>query len=130
MYWLWLLVLSLLFGLSGWAHAGPHAANRRNTLRLEAFGAIADDRTDCTEAFRRAVAEAQRSEGPDEIVLGEGRYCLGGVGKDRAVIEIQELEDLVIRGVGRKTEVIITNPPAVCILDAPLQERAISRLHH
>lgn len=110
MYWLWLLILSLLFGISGWAHAESRAANGSSTMRLEDFGAVGDDRTDCTEAFRRALAAARQSEGPDEIVLGEGRYRLGGVGKDCAVIEIQDMEDLVIRGEGRKTQVIITNP--------------------
>ncbi|MPR33764.1 glycoside hydrolase family 28 protein [Salmonirosea aquatica] len=45
---------------------------------ITTFGAVADGKTDCTEAFRKAI-EACNKEGGGRVVVPEGRYLTGAI---------------------------------------------------
>ncbi|WP_420112887.1 glycoside hydrolase family 28 protein [Pseudactinotalea sp.] len=54
----------------------PTCADRE--VRVEDFGAVADARTDCTEAIARAI-EAVHAAGGGRVVLGAGEYRSGPI---------------------------------------------------
>ncbi|MGQ9561813.1 MAG: glycoside hydrolase family 28 protein [Candidatus Oleimicrobiaceae bacterium] len=69
---------------SGWRQAGdilkrvvpPSFAAR--DFEVTAFGAVGDGKTDCTEAFRRAI-EACHQAGGGRVVVPEGSYLTGAI---------------------------------------------------
>ncbi len=58
-------------------------------IRVEDFGAAADGKTDCTEAFRKAIAQANEQGPGITIQLGKGRYILSTKMPD----EVKEVKD-------------------------------------
>jgi hypothetical protein len=87
----------------------------RKTFAVDDFGAKADGVTDCTAAFYAALAAAKASRGPAEIVFREsGRYLflpspvLGS--SDMAILDVMGVSDLLIRGQGHGTVLMMGDP--------------------
>lgn len=87
---------------------GVHAAPVK-TFRVEDYGAIADGKTDCGPAIRKAVSEAIASGGPAEVVIGPGRFIIHPENVGQYCVPVYKAKDLTIRGVRRQTELIITD---------------------
>lgn len=62
-------------------------------LRVEDFGAVADGKTDCTEAFKKAIIQANQ-QGPGVTVqLGKGQYILSSQVPEEAEV-VQDISHL------------------------------------
>jgi len=77
---------------------------------VDKYGAVGDGKSDSGPGIRRAIADAIRYGAPAEVLLGAGRYRVGGASGEKAALAILKAKDLVLRGAGTKTELIITNP--------------------
>ncbi len=111
-------------------------------IRVEDYGAVADGKTDCTEAFKKAFAEAGKMGPGVTIQLSQGRYLLSAklpkaIAEASAVsnlegkhqedyklfkqvnkfngpscVLVENTKGVTLAGVGQKTEVISTCPMA------------------
>lgn len=92
----------------------PWPDGPRRSFVLDDFGARADGTTDCTPAFYAALAAAQAAGGPAEVVFGPGRYLVlpaPALGSDElAVLCVRGARDLVVRGQGDATVLMIGDP--------------------
>ncbi len=111
-------------------------------LRVEDFGAVADGKTDCTEAFKKAIALANKTGPGVTVRLGQGRYVISselpgkaaggqdtsgleGKAKEEydlckqvnkfkvpACIKLDGIKGVTLTGVGQQTEVVVNGPMA------------------
>lgn len=93
----------------------PFPAGPRRAFRVEDYGGRPDGQTDCTPAFYQALAAAKSCGQPAEVVFGgRGRYRLvphPELGSDdMAVLNVREADNLVIRGQGHETVLLVTDP--------------------
>ncbi|AHF92261.1 alpha-1,2-mannosidase [Opitutaceae bacterium TAV5] len=74
------------------------------------FGAVADGRTDCGPAFRRAIAAAVAA-GPGSVVkVSAGTWRLLPDGEEMSCVPVSRARQLTIRGEPGKTELVIGAP--------------------
>lgn len=111
----------------------PFPEVARQVVRIEDFGAVADGVTDCTPAFYRALAAAVASGGPSALEFGhEGRYLLlphPELGSsDLAVLVVQGVRDLEIRGQGNATVLVSGTPHLGAVLVEDSETVRLSRL--
>ncbi len=77
---------------------------------VEDYGAKAAPGFDSAPAVRKAIADAIQSGVGSEVVFGEGKYFVQSIEGDSLCFVIENAEGLTIRGQGRETEIIVTNP--------------------
>jgi polygalacturonase len=65
------------------------------TFPITRYGAVADGQTDCTEAFRRAIAECHDAGG-GRVLVPEGVFLTGAIHL-RSNVELQVIRDGTIR---------------------------------
>ena len=85
------------------------------------YGAVADGTTDAIEPVRRALREAVAWDGPVQVVFDEGVYRVIGAEGERTCFEIHLATDLVVRGTGTKTEIVVADPRKSCFHVAACQ---------
>jgi hypothetical protein len=74
------------------------------------FGAIPDGRSDSGEAIRAALKKAISAQQPSEIVLDAGVYRVAPERPGSPCLPINGADGLVVRGAGRETVLIFTDP--------------------
>lgn len=102
-----LLVLALAIPTLAQTEGAPRA---RYSARD--FGAIPDSPDDAGPAIRSAIAAAIASGGPAEVVLEAGVYRLAAGPGGACCLAISGATDLVLRGVGPETRLLVTDPKA------------------
>lgn len=85
-----------------------HATESTNQYHIRNYGALPE--AECGEAIRKAIQAAIDSGSPAEVVLGAGTYRVEAAGPRGYCFPIQNAGNLVIRGEGRDTKLIVTNP--------------------
>jgi hypothetical protein len=105
--------LAALLLLSACSHSdGSPAPQLRRVFHVHDFGAQADHPADSGAAVRRAI-EAAIASGPGaEVVLGEGTYRVEPRSPRQAVVPIGNATNLVVRGAGPATRILVTDPEA------------------
>jgi hypothetical protein len=78
---------------------------------IEQCGAVPNDGEEDGDAIRQAIAQAIASERPAVIQFGEGCYHVSA-GRGRTCFPIRGARNLVLKGQGNKTEIIVTDPAA------------------
>jgi hypothetical protein len=107
----------VLFGLTFSTCAGlPLAAAESRVFRVRDFGAVADGKTDAGNAIRAAIAAAMEAakaaDSPVEVVLEAGTYRVRPERPRDACFLIQQATNLTVRGAGKETKIVITDPAA------------------
>ncbi len=83
---------------------------RYAVLQARAFGVIPDTSRDMGPSFRRMVNTVIAAGKPVEIVLERGQYRVGGGDSYDAALAIEKAANMIIRGQGEETEILLTNP--------------------
>ena len=97
-----------LLTLLGVISVSSHAAESTNQYDSRDFGALPE--AECGEAIHKTIQAAIDSGSPAEVVLGAGTYRVEAAGPRGYCFPIQNARNLVIRGEGRDTKLIVTNP--------------------
>lgn len=98
----------------------------RKKFHVRDFGAVADGRAECGESIRAAIQAAIQAGGPAEVVLGPGLYRATPATPRGACFPIQNATNLVIRGAGPSTGILVADPAATAFSVGPGQD---VRLH-
>ncbi len=104
-----LLVLLTAFA---WNLSGTQAAEPPRLFHVRDYGAVLDAGSDCGAAIRAAIQAAMESESPAEVVLEAGTYRVQGARPRGYCFPVRQAENLTIRGAGKTTKVVVTNPAA------------------
>jgi hypothetical protein len=89
-----------------------HAADELRIFRVHDYGALPDGETECGTAIRKAIQAAIDSKVPAEVVLDAGTYRVKSDGARSYCFSAHQAEGLLIRGTGRATKILVTNPAA------------------
>lgn len=91
--------------------AGPNPASYR-TFHVRDFGAVADGKTESGESIRKAIQAALKEAPGSEIVLESGTYRVKPPAPREACFSIHRATNLVVRGAGKTTRIVVTDPAA------------------
>jgi hypothetical protein len=110
-------VALILLGVTFSASAGlPLAAAESRVFHVRDFGAVADGKTDAGDAIRAAIAAAMEAanaaDTPVEVVLEAGVYRVRPNRPREACFGIYQASNLTVRGAGKETKIVITDPAA------------------
>ena len=83
-----------------------------NQFHVRDFGAIPDSEEDAGPGIRAAIAAAMKSETKAEVILDKGAYRVRAEPQGEYALTIARARDLVVRGQGSATELVITSPQA------------------
>jgi len=111
-----LLLVALLVSFGTYAGNAAYGEGKvkPKTFSVNDYGAVADGTADATEPVRLALREAIAWGAPAEVVFGEGVYRVGGTEDEGACFDIRLARDLVVRGTGTKTEIVVADPRKSC----------------
>jgi hypothetical protein len=105
--------LAALLLLSACSHSGGSPAPQpRRIFHVHDFGAQADHPADSGAAVRRAIEAAIASGLGAEVVFGEGTYRVQPGSPRQAVMPIRDATNLVVRGAGPATRILVTDSEA------------------
>ena len=82
----------------------------RRTFHVRDYGAHPDSGIDAGPGIRAAIAAAIGPGEPAEVVLDEGVYRVGPGPAGGYAVSVEGARDLVLRGRGTPTELVITDP--------------------
>ena len=105
-----LLTLAFIIAVATSSIHSYAASKAVKVFDVATYGAVGDGKTDSGLGIRRAIADAIECGVPAEVRLGPGKYRVSGDPEKKAALVIFGAKDLVLRGAGTKTELIITNP--------------------
>lgn len=97
-----------LLAILGATSFSSHAAESTNQYDIRDYGALPG--TECGKGIRKAIQAAIDSGSPAEVVLGAGTYRVEAAGPRGYCFPVQNARNLVIRGEGRDTKLIVTSP--------------------
>ena len=100
------LLLGMMIASEAW---GRESDSGREVIRVEEFGAVANDGEEDGDAIRQAIARAVASDRPATVRFGAGRYHVNAE-RGGTCFPIREARNVVVEGQGDKTEIIVTNP--------------------
>ncbi|MEK7674523.1 MAG: right-handed parallel beta-helix repeat-containing protein [Verrucomicrobiota bacterium] len=106
------LVLSIALAATFVSAVSLSAAVPPRVFHVRDFGAKADGITDSGAAIRAAIAAARTSVPPAEVVLDAGTYRVRAEDPRGYCFPIHQATNLVMRGAGKATKIVITNPAA------------------
>ena len=92
------------------AEVSPSSAADRRVFHVGEFGAMADDKTDAGPGIRAAIAAAKASGQPSEVQFGAGTYRVRPSAPRETCFPIHQATNLVVRGAGKSTRIVITDP--------------------
>jgi PelA/Pel-15E family pectate lyase len=93
------------------ATPGPAAESPR-VFRVRDYGAVADGQTESGNAIRKTIRAALASGAAAEVVLEPGVYRVQPAAPRTACFPIHQATNLVVRGAGTDTRILITDPAA------------------
>jgi hypothetical protein len=102
------LLLALATALGAQAPAAPAATPR--IFHVRDYGANPHDRSDSGQAIRAAIQAAIASGPGAEVVLDAGVYRVKPPAPRETCFSIHQATNLVLRGAGKSTKIIITDP--------------------
>jgi hypothetical protein len=89
-----------------------HQTTAPRTFNVRDFGAVADGQAESGNAIRAAIVAAIQA-GPDaEVVLEAGTYRVKPAAPRESCFPIHRATNLVVRGAGKSTRIVITDPAA------------------
>ncbi len=101
-----------VLGLLMAAATTARAEAARTKFYAHDFGAVADGRTECGESIRAAIQAAIKAGRPAEVILGPGIYRATPATPRGACFPIQNVTNLLVRGAGPSTQILVTDPAA------------------
>lgn len=104
----WLLVIVLALSVAG---AGC-SADAPRVFRVRAPGVAAEGPGDAGDAIREALRAAVASGAPAEVVIEAGVYRVRAENPRGAAFTIRQATNLVVRGEGQGTRILVTDPAA------------------
>jgi len=104
-------LLIVLAGFPGSAACLP-AASAGQVFRVRDFGALPDGKTDSGAGIREAVRAAIAAGPGSEVVLEGGTYRVRAEGRRAYCFPIHQAANLVVRGAGKATRIVVTDPAA------------------
>jgi hypothetical protein len=94
--------------------AAPPSVFGDTVFQVRDFGAVPDGQTESGDAIRAAIAAAvaakATSDAPVEVVLEAGTYRVRYNGRQGYCFPIHQAANLVVRGEGQNTKILITDP--------------------
>jgi hypothetical protein len=106
------LTALLILIATGACDASPAPLRATRQFHVRDFGAVADGKTDASDGIRAAIAAAQASGQPAEVILEAGAYRVRPAAPRQACFSIDQATNLVVRGAGQSTRMVITDPAA------------------
>lgn len=91
-------------------NASLSAASAVRQFHVRDFGAASDGKTDAGLGIRAAIAAAQASGQPAEVLLDAGTYRVRPETSRQICFNIRQATNLIIRGAGQSTRMVITDP--------------------
>jgi len=89
-----------------------HQTIASSTFNVRDFGAVADGQTESGAGIRAAFQAAIKAGPGSEVVLEAGTYRVKPAVPREACFPIHGATNLVMRGAGRSTQIVITDPAA------------------
>ena len=104
---------------------GSQAGEPPRLFHVRDYGAVPDSETECGEAIRAAIQAAMAAETRAEVVLEAGTYRVQGARPRGYCFPIRQAENLTIRGAGKATRIVVTNPAAGARTHTPMPREGL-----
>jgi hypothetical protein len=104
-----LLVAAVMLG---WCCPVCSAPGAVRTFHVRDFAAVPDGKTECGAAIRDAIRAAIAAGPGSEVVLDAGIYRVRANNPRGYCFPIHQAANLVVRGAGKATKIVITDPAA------------------
>jgi len=95
-----------------WCCPVRSAPQAQRTFHVRDFGALPDGKTESGTAIRAAIRAAIAAGPGSEVVLDGGTYRVRAEGRRGYCFPIHQAANLVVRGAGKATKIVITDPAA------------------
>jgi hypothetical protein len=90
--------------------ASPATVPAVGQFHVREFGAVADGKSDAADGIRAAIAAAKASRQPAEVLFEAGTYRVRPEAPRQVCFPIHQATNLTVRGAGKSTRIIITDP--------------------